>query len=1068
MRKAIILSVCLCLFFVGNSTTFYLKPGNLDMTLESSWNDAPDGSGTDAQSGDFNDASHFWDLNGNSGTAINPSIFSISGGFLNTGAAVVLDNVDMAFSGTIDATNISLANSSGGTTVQYAHTGSIEGIPGTYNGIVMLVTPQTVVADGNITVGDIELNSGDVLDMGIHTLSIGVLNSLLGSQPNAIIKTASTAVALQITGGATEWNTNIEYTGGANQLVSSTYTYKSGLRISGTGTKLANGTLTVDGTLVTNQGLDMGANQLLGTLTNQSGTGTLFIQNTSALPIPSGKSWSQVTFNHTGNQTIPSGTFGTLGVDGTGTKSAGGDLTVNSILAFGSSSNTLDMVTHQLSGGPLTVSFGNSHQVLTQNTSATPLPSGETWPSGVLVHFDANADQTIPGGTYTGGITLSAGGTKTAAGNITTQGIIWSAGTIVLDMSTHRLIDEGAYANIPQVGATPTLRTSFSGDFPIPDNATWTIFTMIFESSGTQKVNVGECTNLTISGGTGFSNRKVLSREADISGTLTIENNCWLASGSNNIVDTYQLLGSFTVAGGGTFSTTYLDSPDKLKDPVPQGLDWSSLDLFRYDNNAERLVGGTFSEILLNGQGNNHFTTGNITCAKLSTTNEDLEILPGTYVIADEVSLDGTTSSAGGIFLLSDNTGYGQLECPLLTTDGINPKINKQIYVSASPSERWVDMSTALVGGNLADFAEPGAQIVFDALGTGTAFEWDATVSNWTQSSSSGNNPAHGNRVYLATRDSKIFLRSGSGTVNVESVNIQTTSTTRAMNYDNGQNTTATFVGGTDLVDTEGWNFIANPFLANYDWDAAHGSLDALIRKVYYVWNGTNYVSRNTSGIGGAGQYIAPGQGFWIQVESTWTPGNTFPLDISNVDATGSGSFLKTNSSEDHLVIQVSEENGPYQDQVFMQFGTTFSDEFEPGFDALHLSNGPNVPNLFIIGNQGSFSTFATSDHRKSYTLNFKDSEDNQLLKFSANDEFLFAHNYVFIEDLKTGVITELSNDGTYEFLNDTKYKEERFIIHFGKKLSDIPLESGSQFFAYFSKDGITINIHSLQQSNID
>ena len=1151
MKKAYSLILLLSLSLNAWSTTFYFQGGNLN--IASTWNDATDGSGTNAVAGDFAVTSNNWDLNGNSGTT--PSIFSINGGFLNSGAAVVLDNVDLAFSGSINATGITLANSTNGTSVQYAHaSGNIQALPGDYKNLLVLVNPQTITATGNITVGDIELNTGDVLDMAGFTLSIGALNSVLGPTAGATIKTSSTNAALTFTGGATDWKVAIEYTGADNQKVDNTNNFTAGLIISGSDSKLAQGDLTVGSKFIINTGakLEMSTFNLIESTTSISsisGAGALETKNITTTPFPSGKTWGDIRFifnaasNSTeyipsgtyhsvlqivstntlkaggditindeladlagtvdmlgfklsgtlsfanfstpaifktanissdpfpsgltfgsntkvslyaaADQTIPGGTYSDLNIDGTGTKTASGNITVNTLLAFGTSSNSLDMSTYQLLGTPNTLNFSNSHSLSTQNISSTPIPSGETWPQGVLVIFDASADQTIPAGSYDGAIELTGSGTKSASGNITTSGIVFD--DITLDMKTFKLIPAtGGFTDLAVTGSNPTLRTAFVGSFPIPDGATWTAFNMIFEADGIQRVNVGTCTNLTIGGGTGFNKRKSLSREVDISGTLTINNDCWLESGTNNITDEYQLLGNFTVAGSGSLSTSYLDSPDRIKDPIPQGLDWSSLDQVRYENNAERVAGGTYSKLRLNGSGNNHFTIGNVICDELSTGNEDVEVSPGDYIIGNTL----THTGPGEVIIEADASGYGQLK---FTTNAGTSPIRKQFYIDATPSERWVDMSTALVGADLSDLPDAGAKIVFDVEGVGSAFEWDASIANWVQSSATGNNPAHGNRIYLGTRSggSDIFLRDGSGVVSENATDLQTTSTSRAMYYNTGQNTTATFVGGTDLSDTEGWNFIANPFLANYDWDAARSTLDGLIRNVYYVWNGTNYVSRNLSDLGGAGQYIAPGQGFWIQVEPSWTSGNTFPLDITHADPTGSGSFLKTNNVEDFLSIKVSELNGPYADEVFMQFSPILSDEFDAGFDAVNLINAPNVPNLNIPGKEGKFSTFATSDKNKTYTLNFSDEEDGQHLYFSLNDDALLSHNYVFIEDIKTGTITELTNGGTYEFMNDVNFKSDRFNLHFGKTRSEIPLESGESFFAYLNENNLVVSINT-------
>src|SRR2546423_393237 len=65
--------------------------------------------------------------------------------------------------------------------------------------------------------------------------------------------------------------------------------------------------LTVNGTLTLNSSsvLDMVTYALSGTLSGISGTGTLKTQNTSALPIPTGKSWTgTIEYNNaTGGQT---------------------------------------------------------------------------------------------------------------------------------------------------------------------------------------------------------------------------------------------------------------------------------------------------------------------------------------------------------------------------------------------------------------------------------------------------------------------------------------------------------------------------------------------------------------------------------------------------------------------------------------------------------------------------------------------------------------------------------------------------------------------------------------------
>lgn len=95
----------------------------------------------------------------------------------------------------------------------------------------------------------------------------------------------------------------------------------------------------VNGTLTTalGQTLNMGTNALTGTLTAIANNGTIATQNTTSLPIPSGKTWSGTggTINYnaaSAAQTIVVGTYQNLTSSSTGGAIAEGNLTVNEIL----------------------------------------------------------------------------------------------------------------------------------------------------------------------------------------------------------------------------------------------------------------------------------------------------------------------------------------------------------------------------------------------------------------------------------------------------------------------------------------------------------------------------------------------------------------------------------------------------------------------------------------------------------------------------------------------------------------------------------------------------------------
>jgi trimeric autotransporter adhesin len=94
--------------------------------------------------------------------------------------------------------------------------------------------------------------------------------------------------------------------------------------------------MVVNGTLTTALGqiLNMGTNALTGTLTEINNNGTIATQNTTSLPIPSGKTWNgTINYNAASTaQTIVVGTYQNLTSSSTGGAVAAGNLTVNGVL----------------------------------------------------------------------------------------------------------------------------------------------------------------------------------------------------------------------------------------------------------------------------------------------------------------------------------------------------------------------------------------------------------------------------------------------------------------------------------------------------------------------------------------------------------------------------------------------------------------------------------------------------------------------------------------------------------------------------------------------------------------
>jgi hypothetical protein len=249
------------------------------------------------------------------------------------------------------------------------------------------------------------------------TLITANINGIRGT--NCSLPTSSTS-------GTISLNTGANYVfNGASQSTTGLPATVNNLTASTGGTKTAVAAIAVSGILTINSGvtLNMGTNALTGAALTTAGTGTLQTQNTSAIPIPTGRTWAgTVQYNATaGGQTVMSGTYNNLTVSNTsGIQTAGGNLTVNGTLTT-TAGGTLNLGTNQLLGTLATVT--NAGTIQTQNTSATPIPTGRTW-TGTVQYNAAAGGQTVITGTYNNLTLSNTTGTQSAGNGVTVNGIL--------------------------------------------------------------------------------------------------------------------------------------------------------------------------------------------------------------------------------------------------------------------------------------------------------------------------------------------------------------------------------------------------------------------------------------------------------------------------------------------------------------------------------------------------------------------------------------------------------------------------------------------------------------------
>ena len=179
----------------------------------------------------------------------------------------------------------------------------------------------TVTTDLTINGGKVDIN-GNTLSLN-GTITNTTSGGLKGSASSNLTISGAVSPSLsfdQTTLGTTNVLNNLSI----NTTASNTVTISNPV--------VVNGTLTT----ALGQTLNMGTNALTGTLTTITNNGTIATQNTTSLPIPSGKTWSgtgTVNYNAAATaQTIVVGTYQNLTSSSSGGAIAAGNLTVNGIL----------------------------------------------------------------------------------------------------------------------------------------------------------------------------------------------------------------------------------------------------------------------------------------------------------------------------------------------------------------------------------------------------------------------------------------------------------------------------------------------------------------------------------------------------------------------------------------------------------------------------------------------------------------------------------------------------------------------------------------------------------------
>lgn len=253
----------------------------------------------------------------------------------------------------------------------------------------------------------------------------------------------------------------------------------------------------------------------------------------------------------------------------------------------------------------------------------------------------------------------------------------------------------------------------------------------------------------------------------------------------------------------------------------------------------------------------------------------------------------------------------------------------------------------------------------------------------------------------------------------------------------------------------DGWNLIGNPYCSGLDWAALDVSAGNIGGAFYIVDPLDGSYNSSNGSIGDViGGVIPPNQGFFVQVSA----GTTIGMATADQVHTTTQFYKSQTSFEETLEIEL--KGATSSNETFINFRNDASEEFDFHADAYKLFGWATIPQIYseIDGIQYSINCLNHSQETVTVPLGLYMQENEELtMDFSGMDSFSNTVR-IDLEDLETGIMTNVLENPSYTFQATTEDNANRFLLHFNgvtavEELSD---ENAPQIYAV--EDVVYIN----------
>lgn len=451
-------------------------------------------------------------------------------------------------------------------------------------------------------------------------------------------------------------------------------------------------------------------------------------------------------------------------------------------------------------------------------------------------------------------------------------------------------------------------------------------------------------------------------------------------------------------------------------------------------NNTGTYTFQTGDIVTFDGSGANSSIDGNTNFYELVINKPSLtvNVNSGATDITSILDLDaGTFNVASGATatLLSNASGTAQLD----VIEGgatYSGDLVVQRFLAMS-NDGWRELTSPVTGTSLANWQDDGILLTGFTGADYDASNWFGWVNSWTYNETSAGGvrddgwaeATNNTNATTFTKGHRIYIGTGNNTLSVKGA------------PNNGFTLVNVTNGGSGSGDDQnGWNLIGNPYPCTVDWNTlTHVSVDA----AYWIWNATagNYGIYQTgagSGTNGVDNNIAHSQAFWVHASAA----SGFLIFSETSKVRTDKAFVKSSTNDEFVRIKLSSNVNSFYDEALLTFNPNASESYDYGIDQnkLYSELVDLAPSLAIVTDDNAELSIAGVNELKNRTIPLKAYAGNTAygtytIEFELPSNTLLT-SCISLEDLETGIITDLKATNSYTFTTSASSPQDRFLIH--------------------------------------